>query len=250
MSYLWLPSLRAQNANALQSPFVYGVPSPPTWMGFADALMRDIGAGYSGVGALIQRFEAVAYGSTKCFSQARHPLKRNGVAASINEEAKCHLTASVLIELTSDIELTSVELARLVEKKRLAGGAIAPIEEQHWPKVVDENDPLVATGNWLTISDEQFNSLDEWVELTQHHHRYIDGKWAYERSDLIPLMIGYAALEKPAHNPQSRDPSCPLIRVEALHGAGRFIAHQPSIEKQSVLFRRNTDLSAGLFVCN
>jgi hypothetical protein len=159
------------------------------------------------------------------------------------------MTASVLIELTGNIELTGAELAQCVEKKRLAGGRILPIDLENMPKVVDECDALDAAGNWLIISEARFNDLDEWIDQTQSHHRYQEGKWAYEQSELIPLMIGYAALEKPATNSQSRDPSCPLIRVEALHGAGKWVPHQPSIDKQSVLFRRHTDTNAGLFIC-
>ena len=247
MSYLYLPNLKAQNINVAQSPFVYGVPSPPTWIGFVDSLMRDIGVGYDGVGVLIHHFEALAYGSVKTFAQSRHPLKKNGDIGSIIEEAKGHINASVLIELTEDISLSSVELADYIQRKRLAGGIIMPLEDL--PQVIDDDTAIVASGHWLTISDQQFDSLDEWIDITQHRHTYNDSKWSYERSEIVPLMVGYAALETPIKNPQSRNPSCSLVRVEALHGAGKWIPHRYTIEKQSVLFRRKTDLRNGLFIC-
>lgn len=252
MSYLWIPQLRAQNVNAQQSPFVYGVPSPPTWIGFADALMRDIGVEYSGVGALVQRFEALAHGFTRHFAQSRHPLKKNGDVGAIIEEAKGHLRASLLIELMGDIDLSGAEIASVIGRKRLAGGFIQPIEPEHWPRIVSDDDPLAAKGHWLTITDQRFDSLDDWVDATQAHHQYDQdkGKWEYRASDVVPLMVGYAALKPPSHNLNSRDPSCPLVRVEAIHGAGKWVPHRQTIDKQSVLFRRSTDLSAGLFICH
>lgn len=250
MNYLLIPRVSAQNINIAQSPFVYGVPSPPTWMGFADALMREIGIGYGGVGALIHHFEPRTSGRVKVFAQARHPLKKNGDMGSIIEEAKGHITASVLIELLDDRPLPDINLAQLVERKRLAGGFIAPIDRKNRPLVIECGDPIEAQGHWLTIATETFSTLDDWIDNTQGRHEYTEGKWRYEKSDLVPLMIGYAALEPPENNPQSRDPSCPLMRVEALHAAGRWVPHHPRIDKQSVLFRRASDMQSGLFICN
>jgi len=135
---LILPRIRVQNANALTSPFTWGFPGPPAFGGFVHALSRKLSVACPGVllgsfAVLSHAFTAQASGVyEKNFHLSRNPLKADGKLPSTIEEARAHLTVSLVISLhTSEIldrEAVHQAVERLVPAMRIAGGSIVPTE--------------------------------------------------------------------------------------------------------------------------
>ncbi|MFD2257192.1 type I-F CRISPR-associated protein Csy2, partial [Luteolibacter algae] len=136
---LILPRIRVQNANALTSPFTWGFPGPPAFGGFVHALSRKLSAAHPGVSlgafaVLSHAFNAQASGVYESnFHLSRNPLKADGKLPSTIEEARAHLTISLVISLHSsgvleDREAVTQAIARLLPTMRLAGGSIIPTE--------------------------------------------------------------------------------------------------------------------------
>jgi CRISPR-associated protein Csy2 len=153
-SFILIPRLKIQNANALSSPYTIGFPAMTSWLGAVHALERKLTltktglASFSSVAVLSHDFKLHAYkGSGDSVSSiigTANPLNRKGERSSFIEEARCNLTVSLLIELNikkpnkapsllnkEKVE-TSVDLNELLQKinellhsnMKIAGGDI------------------------------------------------------------------------------------------------------------------------------
>lgn len=134
---LILPRIHVQNANAMTSPFTWGFPGPPAFGGFVHALSRKLSVACPGVSlgafaVLSHAFSAQVSGTYESnFHLSRNPLKADGKLPSTIEEARAHLTVSLVISLHAtgvleDREAVTQAIARILPTMRIAGGSIVP----------------------------------------------------------------------------------------------------------------------------
>lgn len=138
-TYLLLPRMQIQNANAMSSTCTIGFPAMTAWLGGVHALERKIHAnGFSGV-----RFTGTAVSCHTCSLQVyRGPGDyRNSIVGTANplrkkgsdferppfiEEGRVHLTVSLLIEVEGlkgpDTEVFLETIRRRLIASRWAGG--------------------------------------------------------------------------------------------------------------------------------
>ncbi len=142
-SFLLLPHLRIQNANAITSPFTWGFPGPPAFTGFTHALSLKLRSEphihltLGGVGIVCHVFEPQVSGTyEKKFHLTRNPVGADGKPASIGEEGRAHLDVSLLIAVEGEsleeadkLALISDRIADLVACMRLAGGSILSLDK-------------------------------------------------------------------------------------------------------------------------
>lgn len=138
-TYLLLPRMQIQNANAMSSTCTIGFPAMTAWLGAVHAMERKVqAAGLSSV-----RCAGVAVACHTCALQVyrgprdyrnsiigtANPLRKKGASFErppFIEEPRIHLTVSVLIEVEGlkgpDAETFQTVIARWLPASRWAGG--------------------------------------------------------------------------------------------------------------------------------
>lgn len=140
-----LPHLRVQNANTVSGPLSWGFPAPSAFTGFVHALhlrLRSQEINLDGVGIVCHSFDPQVYKPnpyTYKFSLARHPLTKDGETASVIEEGRAHMEASLLVGVYGYLdEGEGAYFARQVQEAamgmRLAGGSILPSDGDYQPE--------------------------------------------------------------------------------------------------------------------
>ncbi|MBE0440436.1 MAG: type I-F CRISPR-associated protein Csy2 [Gammaproteobacteria bacterium] len=107
---LIIPRIKIQNANALSSPYTIGFPAMTAWLGAMHALQRKLNAKndaftdlkFNSVAVVSHAFNLHTYKGSGDFNHSiistSNPLKKDGKRPSTIEEARCHLTVSLLVE--------------------------------------------------------------------------------------------------------------------------------------------------------
>jgi len=191
---LILPRLQIQNANAIGSPLTHGFPSITAFIGFMWALNRrfiaqEIGLNLNGVGVVchlhaeqISRvYERKEMPPIRKFCLSRHPNKKSGGAASIIEEGRMHLEASLIFDVnrvggTSEESLflqgeeerrgiLEAKISQIIFDMRVAGGSIISENPTAQLLGIPENHELRA---------KEFNQLSRQLlpgfALVSRHH--------------------------------------------------------------------------------
>lgn len=260
--YLLLPELRIQNANALSSSLTIGFPAMTAWLGAVHALQRKINqSGFDGVrfkqvGIVCHDFDLRTYrGSGDYVSSiigTGNPLTRNGERPSFIEEARCHLTVSLLIDCDG-VELCKVD--DFIEKLSLkihsgikfASGDLidagkpqllsADSEYEH-KKHLCALMPGYALVERRELMIEAMNQGKDALDaLLDHVALYHDCEqsesekveWTVKRKTsgwIVPIATGFQGLTKvanPDETSNQRDPSVPHCFAEAVITLGEFI---------------------------
>ncbi len=135
-----LPRFRVENVNAISGPLTWGFPAPSAFTGFTHALQRKFGTdqvALESVAITCHRFDPQvdkASGYRLRFNQPRHPVNKDGTAASSIEGGRAHMEVSLLIGvrlLDDDFEPDdgrelAGKLYDAAMTMRLAGGSIIP----------------------------------------------------------------------------------------------------------------------------
>lgn len=143
---LLLPRIKIHNANALSSPYTIGFPAVTGWMGFVHALQRSLndkgyGVACNGLAIVSHHMDLQTYRGADDFVSSiigtANPLNKDGSRPSFIEEARCHLEASLLVELSESLYGRGEEfleaVARHMARLKIAGG---DIEGQVSPEIM------------------------------------------------------------------------------------------------------------------
>jgi CRISPR-associated protein Csy2 len=106
--FLLIPHIKIHNANAMSSPYTIGFPAMTAWLGAVHALQRHVQQqGFSDVsflkvGISCHAFDLQTYKGRGDFVSSiigtSNPLDKDGNRPAFIEEARCHLTVSLLVE--------------------------------------------------------------------------------------------------------------------------------------------------------
>lgn len=135
-----IPRVRVQNVNAISSPLTWGFPSITAFAGTMTALQRRMGVNagieLDGIGVVCHAFEAQVSqgGFEKRFHLTRNPIRSNGETAPIIEEARAHLTVTLVFSarLASRVydedqrEALGMRIQTEIQSMRIAGGSVLP----------------------------------------------------------------------------------------------------------------------------
>ena len=107
--YLVINRIEVLGANAISGPLTYGFPAITGFLGATHALNRaiqkDCDVNLTGTLIASHSCEVQSYRSyfdaEYTFNLTRNPIKRDGKTASIVEEGKVNLTATLMIEITA-----------------------------------------------------------------------------------------------------------------------------------------------------
>ena len=146
--FLLIPHIRIHNANAMSSPYSIGFPAMTAWLGAVHALQRKLQQlpdfetlCLSKVGISCHQLEVQTHRSKGDFVSSiigtGNPLDKDGSRPSFIEEARCHVTVSLLIEMSeSDPEWEEslpIAIAPMLRQMKMAAGDVLTFRE---PKVL------------------------------------------------------------------------------------------------------------------
>lgn len=239
-----LRKMRVEAAN-VHAGLTWGFPAMTAILGFTHALSRKLNALQEGsalteTAVISHECNVLSIGDfDQRFCITRNPNGKNGAPPSIQEEAKAHLTISLVIKadtVLADDELVSF-LERTVPFMRFAGGQITTLGVE----LGDTNDDKLVysllPGYALTERADLLGDdpLTSFIELGLQ--RIVAGEpdanekatWSAMRRaepNIVPIMTGYRAvspLYEPGQVKGSRCGDNPFAFCEPIHSVGQWV---------------------------
>ncbi|GBL05197.1 type I-F CRISPR-associated protein Csy2 [Glaciecola sp. KUL10] len=287
-SILKIPRIQIQNANALSSPLTIGFPAMTSWLGFMRALELKIHAkGYdkillNSIAVANHKFDLQVHRGVGDYVNSiigtANPLDKDGKRPAFIEEARCHLTVTLLIELEDETEqLNDNYVAELLDdvlpRLKLAGGDILNYEKPELLDVDLEDDLevkkllrkcmpayfLIERRDLMQKSmADGADALDALIENTAIHNRCVkdsdteEVNWTSNKLNkgwIVPISTGFHAVSDLGKAKNQRDERYPHRFVESIVTLGEFVmAHRvKSLDK--VLWRYSTEPIDNLYIC-
>lgn len=292
---LILPRLKVHNANALSSPYTIGFPAMTAWLGFAHALQRRLNEAskdfedlkFNSTAVVCHEFDLQTYKGEGDFNYSiiatSNPLKKDGKRPSTIEEARCHLTVSLVIEYSGIDQDEALEMKEaipdLLHRMKIASGdlmnkslktELIKINTQQETKqlmaklmpgftLVERRDLMIeamqnesldgmdALLAYLTINShcqESKNTEDEKTKIEWTQSRKHSG-W------LVPIATGFQGISEAAAVENQRHAVCPHRPhrfAETVVTLGEFI--MPSrIDQLDNMLWHYADVSNNLYLC-
>ncbi|MDZ7923703.1 MAG: type I-F CRISPR-associated protein Csy2 [Marinagarivorans sp.] len=281
---LILPRIKVQNANALSSPFTIGFPAMTAWLGAVHALQRKVRQeGFSevefkSVGVVSHQFDLQTHRGAGDFVASiigtGNPLDKDGNRPSFIEEARAHLTASLVIEYTGlDADHKYAVLPIISQlmhgQLKMTGGDILTFDQPYFANTENPDDTKkilrkLMPGYVLLERRELMqqamqngqDALDALIDYLAIHHSctqesekvlWLSGR--REKGWLVPIAVGFQGISPLGQALNQRDSDTPHRFAEAIVTLGEFkMAHR--IENIStMLWRYQTDLENNLYLC-
>ena len=286
--FLLIPNIRIHNANALSSPYTIGFPAMTAWMGAMHALQRHLQTqGFEDI-----EFKSIAV-SCHDFDLQTHkgendyvhsiigtgnPLDKSGNRPSFIEEARIHLTVSLLIEI-DDLgfvdfdELQETVDACLQGKMKLAGGDIltadwaSSSQLQTVENNAEERQLLrrLMPGHCLlerrdlmeqSMSEGQdgIDALLDYLKVTHASKQDEKEKVTWESSRktkgwIVPIATGFHGVSELGQALQQRDAATPHRFAESIITLGEFVMPYRLNELDQILWHCHVDAENNLYLC-
>lgn len=285
--FLLLPQIQIHNANAMSSPYTIGFPAMTAWLGAVHALQRQTQLHenfaeviFTSVAISCHRFNLQTYKGDGDFVHSiigtANPLDKNGDRPAFVEEARCHLTVSLLIEYQGlDFDLID-QFKNLINTKlqcmKFASGdvlAAKPVETI----TVDEDDELSIKKvmNKLMLGyviierrDLMLQSMQEGKDaldaLLDHlkimHRSQLDAEgnvtWVSKRKTpgwLVPISVGFQAISDLGFAKHQRDENTLHRFAESVVTLGEFKLPYRIHNLDEVLWKYQVNNNQNLYLC-
>src|SRR5690554_3277351 len=282
---LLIPEIDIHNANALSSPYTIGFPAMTAWLGGMHALERQLkNIGYDEIrfksmAIICHRIDLQTYKGSNDYVYSiiatGNPLDKNGDRPSFIEEARCHLTVSIVIECENVGIINYDEFAQEVNllikgKIKLAGGDIlncaAPelIEvnnEAKFRKLLRRLMPgycLIERRDLMKKSMQEgkdcIDALLDYIKVTHRSEIREDGtiEWTSnckENGWIVPIATGFHGITGLCEAENQRDPETPHRFAEAIVSLGEFIMPYRITDLDEMLWHYHFDTNNNLYLC-
>lgn len=294
-NYLLVPKLRIQNANAASSPYTVGFPAMTAWLGMVHALQRLIQRQaplqeiqLSRTAVVCHSCELQVFKDDENYYGAligtANPLKKSKKTGGFErppfvEEARCHLTVSLLMEVEG-LDGTEVEIFEETVRQELpclkaaSGDILAKPEECARWKIYhadeyDEKDErkilarlmpgyaIIQRGGLLAHSDDAdvLDSLLDVLKIRYQADNDTQGKVIWQREKvvpdgwLVPIAVGFRDLSGKMTVQGQRSYDYEHHFVEPLVTVGEFVMPYRCDSLQDILWEYQYDEQAGLYIC-
>jgi len=282
--FLIIPRIQVQNANALSSPYTIGFPAMTAWLGAVHALQRKIqeqgfpNIQFKSVGVVSHDFALQTHCGPGDYVSSiigtGNPLDKEGKRPSFIEEARAHLTASLVIEYSGiNVEekeqLIPIIIQILHSKLKLAGGDILSFEKPYFSNTECTIDTVKILRKLMpgyvilerrdlmhqAMQNGQ-DALDALIEYLAVHHtcEQQDEKviWKTGRKEkgwLVPIAVGFQGISPLGKALNQRDDTIPHRFAEAVVTLGEFrmVHHIKNIEDMQWSYQ--IDLENDLYLC-
>lgn len=281
---LYIPKINIHNANALSSPYTIGFPAMTAWGGGVHAIERKLhtvgypGLTFKNIGVACHHINLQTYKGTGDYVSSLiinlNPLKKNGEKSSFIEEARCHLTVSLIIEYECPNLDDTDKFINIVENIvhgnfKLAGGdilnfnkiEIIQIEDKASGQkflqrlmpsycLVDRRDLMIKS---MEEGRDAIDALLDHLKVTQTSKIEDTGeiKWSSHRKDkgwIVPISIGYQGITDICNTQDQRDRDTPHRFAESVVSLGQFIMPYRFTNIEEILWQYNVDLDKNLYM--
>jgi len=259
--FLIIPHIQIHNANALSSPYTIGFPAMTAWLGGVHALQRKLNAGqfnelaFTRSAVACHNIDLQTYKDRGDYVHSivgtGNPLDKTGSRPSFIEEARCHLSVSLVIEYQGvdmdDAEAFLAAVKTQLNTLKLAGGDILDFKPPELLKV-DGNSDLSRLTQKLMPSHvlkerrdlmteamksqgDNIDAIDALLDyLTVQHRSETDEsgqtEWAAKRKTagwIVPIATGFHGISELGKAENQRDPDTPHRFAESLVTLGEFV---------------------------
>lgn len=284
--FLIIPQIKIHNANALSSPYTIGFPAMTAWLGGVHALQRKLGAAQ--FKELVFTRSAVACHSIDLQTYkgrgdyvhsiigTGNPLDKNGERPSFIEEARCHLTVSLVLEYEGvdqdDAEAFLAAVKTQLSTLKLAGGDILDFKTPELLKV-DGDAELAKLTRKLMPSHVLKERRDLMIEAMQNQGGNIDAigalldyltvqhrsetdeagqtEWTAKRKTagwIVPIATGFHGIGVLGKAGNQRDPDTPHRFAESLVTLGEFVMPYRIKRLDDLLWHSRYDAENNLYL--
>lgn len=289
---LLVPRIKIQNANALSSPYTIGFPAMTAWLGATHALERKLNETkfdqlqFKSMSVVCHNIDLQTYKGGGDFVYSiigtGNPLvpktkkgnPQNAERPSFVEEARCHLTVSLIIEY-ENLGLNIDEFTETVDhifqgKMKLAGGDIVACSPSKLFSVHDEASQRkllrrLMPGHCLlerrdlmkqAMADGQdaIDAMLDYLKVTNHCE--IDDnekvKWTSSRKEkgwIVPIATGFHGITELGEAKNQRDPDTGHRFAESIVTLGEFVMPHRIADLDNMLWHYHTDLKNNLYLC-
>ena len=295
--FLLIPHIRIHNANAMSSPYSIGFPAMTAWLGAVHALQRKLqqlpdfeNLCLSKVGISCHQLEVQTHRSKGDFVSSiigtGNPLDKDGSRPSFIEEARCHVTVSLLIEMSeSDPEWEEslpIAIAPILRQMKMAAGDVLSFREPQVLYLEEGNASklkilmqrlmlghvLVERRQLLQDYVNQNPEQDVLHALLAHlhirHRVAVDANqeaiaignnqylWEASRLQagwLVPIAVGFQGISPLGLAQNQRDANTPHRFAESVLTLGEFVMPYRIERIDDMLWHYHVDAEQDLYVC-
>lgn len=280
---LLIPYIQIHNANALSSPYTIGFPAMTAWLGAVHALQRQLKTrdddfedlDFKSVGVVCHDINLQTHKGNSDFVYSiigtGNPLDKSGNRPSFIEEARCHLTVSLIIEYACDYDQDLTEhVDQLVTGKlKFAGGDVITAKPSETFEIDSENQKQLITKlmpgfclverrdlmqQVMTDGQDAIDALLDYI--TVKHTSQIDDKgkvtWTSRRKTkgwIVPIATGFHGISDLGKAENQRDPDTPHRFAESIVTLGEFIMPYRIDNLDNMLWHTHADLENNLYLC-
>ncbi|MDO8416647.1 MAG: type I-F CRISPR-associated protein Csy2 [Agitococcus sp.] len=284
--FLLIPHIKIHNANAMSSPYTIGFPAMTAWLGAVHALQRHVqqqgfsDVSFLNVGVSCHAFDLQTYKGRGDFVSSiigtSNPLDKDGNRPAFIEEARCHLTVSLLIEYDGVRKVKLNDFIALINQSlprfKMASGdilSVKPIEELYLN--ADEPSELRKITNKLMLGhvlierrdlmiksmNNGKDALDALLDHLKLMHRAKQDEddnvtWTSERLAkgwLVPIAVGFQGISDLAIAQNQRDSTTLHRFAESVITLGEFVMPYRINDIDQILWHYHVDQSQNLYLC-
>ncbi|ENV43129.1 MULTISPECIES: type I-F CRISPR-associated protein Csy2 [Acinetobacter] len=304
--FLLIPHLKLHNANAMSSPYTIGFPAMTAWLGAVHALQRKLkqqgcDLNLKKVAVSCHEFNLQTYKGKKDFVKSLKVYRKASIfdadygkkypkdvykskydapltSDAFNEEARCHLEVSLLIEIESSSKRQRDQLLELVHEivagMKFASGdvlSVKPCTILNFDDDEDQSQQLRPILNKLMLGhvlierrdlviqsmQEGKDALDSVLDYLKVTHSSIqddEGKvtWTSKRQAqgwLVPIAVGFQGISELGQAKNQRDANTPHRFAESVLTLGEFVMPYRIESIDQLLWQYHVDLENNLYLC-
>ncbi|SEH05917.1 type I-F CRISPR-associated protein Csy2 [Candidatus Venteria ishoeyi] len=282
---LLIPQIEILNANALSSPYTIGFPAMTAWLGATHALERQLremdypNLRFKSMAVVCHHINLQTYKGAGDYVHSiigtGNPLDKTGKRPSFIEEARCHLTVSLIMEYEglglSDGDIFAENAEQVLKgKMKLAGGDILKTAQAKLQEIDDEAEHKalmrsLMPGHCLierrdlmqqamATGQDAIDALLDYLKVT--HRSHVDEQekitWHSERKEkgwIVPIATGFHGISELGQAKNQRDPETPHRFAESIITLGEFIMPYRVTDLDQMLWHYHTDLNTNLYLC-
>ncbi len=304
--FLLIPHLKLHNANAMSSPYTIGFPAMTAWLGAVHALQRKLNqqgcdVTLSKVAVSCHDFNLQNYKGKTDFVNSLKVYRKPSVfdadygkkypkdtykskyeapltSDAFNEEARCHLDVSLLIEVDFLQKKKREHLLEIVQgivtSMKFASGDVLSVktcsvldfdededqEKQLRPilnklmlgHVLIERRDLVLTS--MQEGKDALDSILDYLKVTHSSMQDEEGKvtWTSKRKAqgwLVPIAVGFQGISELGQAKNQRDANTPHRFAESVLTLGEFVMPYRIESIDQLLWQYHVDLENDLYLC-
>jgi CRISPR-associated protein Csy2 len=282
---LLIPRIKIHNANALSSPYTIGFPAMTAWLGSVHAIERKLketefdNIQFKSMAVICHSIDLQTHKGNGDYVHSiigsGNPLDKSGKRPSFIEEARCHLTVSLVIECSKLGLFVHEEFYKTINhiiqgKMKFAGGDLLSALPSELFKINDvasrrkllrrlmpghcliERRDLVKRE--MEDGKDGIDAILEYLKVT--HSCEVDEKekvkWNSSRKEkgwLVPIATGFHGITELGEAKNQRDPDAPHRFAEAIITLGEFVMPYRIDDLDDMLWHYHADMKASLYIC-